>query len=331
MSDPARSGSIPWIEKYRPDSFDDIVLGSVNRRFFQNILKNNSFPNLLLYGPPGTGKTTTILNLIDAHQVLYSRRNKNTVIHLNASNDRGIDVVRTQINQFVNSMGLFEAGVKFVVLDEADYMTKTAQQALKHILQSNAKNIRVCLMCNYISKIDESLKNEFVCVRFNHLPREDIFRFVQRVAVAESIDIEDAAIVSIQETYGSDIRGMINFLQLNQGLERHEWSARTMRFDALEAVHAIFLANEPKAAVERICHMSVVYNTDTPTILKRYIDHVIRHHPHLVVPQFLDIMQIAVHNRDGGCEMDTLEFFSVFSGKFLNDHAVGALHKIESI
>ena len=156
----------PWIEKYRPTQFDDIVLDPLNKKLLENIIKQNNFPNLLFYGPPGTGKTTTIINLINRYQDEYNQKNKGLMIHLNASDDRGIDVIRNQINQFVNTKTLFGNGMKFVILDEVDYMTKNAQQALKYLIQQYANNIRFCLICNYISRIDTSLQNEFIRLRF---------------------------------------------------------------------------------------------------------------------------------------------------------------------
>ena len=132
----------PWVEKYRPTQFDDIVLDPLNRKLLENIVTQNNFPNLLFYGPPGTGKTTTIINLIDKYQEVYKQKRKGLKIHLNASDDRGIDVIRNQINQFVNTKTLFGNGMKFVILDEVDYMTKNAQQALRYLIQQYSKNIR---------------------------------------------------------------------------------------------------------------------------------------------------------------------------------------------
>ena len=136
--------NIPWVEKYRPKSFEKIVLTPYNKAILSNILKKNYFPNLLFYGPPGTGKTTTIINLISEYQNMYNQKHKELIIHLNASDDRGIDIIRNQINQFVNSKNLFGKGVKFVILDEVDYMTKNAQQALKFLIQECSNNIRFC-------------------------------------------------------------------------------------------------------------------------------------------------------------------------------------------
>ena len=90
--------SQPWVEKYRPSTFDDIVLEDVNREMLENITNKDSFPNLLLYGPPGTGKTTTIINLVKSYQERYNQTKKGLMIHLNASDERGIDTIRNQIS-----------------------------------------------------------------------------------------------------------------------------------------------------------------------------------------------------------------------------------------
>ena len=120
--------NIPWVEKYRPTNFDNIVLDPANRTLFNNIISNEYFPNVLFYGPPGTGKTTTIINLIREFQIKCNQRQQGTVLHLNASDERGIDIIRNQIQQFVKSNNMFESGLKYVILDEVDYMTKNAQQ-----------------------------------------------------------------------------------------------------------------------------------------------------------------------------------------------------------
>ena len=208
--------SIPWVEKYRPEDFSDIVLDPFNKKIFSNIIKKKKFPNLLLYGPPGTGKTTTIINLIKLYQETHYNKNKELIIHLNASDERGIDTIRNQINTFVNSKGIFNQGIKFVILDEIDYMTKNAQQALKYLIQLNSSKIRFCLICNYISKIDKDLQDEFIKVRFNNLPNNDIQRFLKNILNSEKIDASDNLISLVQNMYKSDLRSMINYLQLNQ-------------------------------------------------------------------------------------------------------------------
>ena len=180
----------PWVEKYRPTDFEDIVLDKTNKKILQNIINKNYFPNLLFYGPPGTGKTTTIINLINLYQKTYSQKNKGFMIHLNASDDRGIDIIRNQINQFVNTKTLFGKGMKFVILDEVDYMTKNAQHALRYLIQQYSNNVRFCLICNYISRIDGALQNEFVRLRFCQLPRDKIYQFLDKIQKAESLTVD---------------------------------------------------------------------------------------------------------------------------------------------
>ena len=107
----------PWVEKYRPTEFDEIVLDTTNKKILTNGIDKKYFPNILFYGPPGTGKTTTIINLIKLYQNTYSTTRKGYMIHLNASDDRGIDIIRNQISQFVNTKSLFGDGMKFVILD----------------------------------------------------------------------------------------------------------------------------------------------------------------------------------------------------------------------
>ena len=153
---------IPWVEKYRPDCFDDIIISDINKSIFSSIFTKQHFPNMLYYGPPGTGKTTTIINLINKYfENINVKNSKSSILHLNASDDRGIDIIRNQILQFVNTNSIYKKGLKFVILDEVDYMTKNAQNALKRVIQNVNDNVRFCLICNYISRIDNSLRNEF--------------------------------------------------------------------------------------------------------------------------------------------------------------------------
>ncbi len=308
--------SIPWVEKYRPTQFDNIVLDPTNRQLFQQILEKNHFPNLLFYGPPGTGKTTTIINFIQEYQNKFGRSNKSNVIHLNASDERGIDIIRNQIHSFVRSLNLFESGFKFVILDEVDYMTKTAQQALKYLLQTTTTNVRFCLICNYISKIDETLQNEFICVRFNQLPKQDIYQFIQHIAEKENIQISKSAIDTIQSMYHSDIRSMINFLQLNQNFQFHEWNQNVMNVARLEEIRQMFQSSNSKTdhstsyvkIMQFIHQMSIRHNMDKKHIMTTYCNYIIRTYPDEVTVAFLHVVEKVVHNTCANVE-DILQYF----------------------
>ena len=213
---------MPWVEKYRPKHFEDIVLEDTNKKILNNVIKTGYFPNLLFYGPPGTGKTTTIINLIDKYQEKFNQKRKGLKIHLNASDDRGIDIIRNQINQFVNTKTLFGKGLKFVILDEVDYMTKNAQQALRYLIQQYSKNIRFCLICNYISRIDIALQNEFIRLKFCQLPGKEISGFLKHIINNENIKMTRQQMKSIQGLFKSDIRSMINYIQSNQYIKPHQ-------------------------------------------------------------------------------------------------------------
>lgn len=296
------ANDIPWVEKYRPTNFDNIVLDPINRDIFKNILSRNYFPNLLFYGPPGTGKTTTIINLINEYNKLYSANSKGSVIHLNASDERGIDIIRNQIYQFVKSSNFFEDGLKFVILDEVDYMTKNAQHALKYLLQSSSYNVRYCLICNYISKIDESLKNEFLCIRFNQLPKQDIYQFIEHISQSESLSLNMATVHMIQQLYNSDIRSMINFMQLNQNTK--DWGDSLLTNTQYNKIHSMILTHDiPIDDIQSYIHnTSIQYNTDKPTIIKKYINYIIRENRIAYSAEFFNIVGICMHNNSVNTE-----------------------------
>lgn len=207
--------STPWVEKYRPQNLQSTVLEKTNRSLFRNILRKQRFPNLLFYGPPGTGKTTTIINLVKEYHAKHHPTGKKLVMHLNASDDRGIDVMRTQILQFSSAEPVVGSGIKFVVLDEVDSMTANAQVALRHIVNSFSTTVRFCLICNFISRIDSALQNMLVLVRFQNIPRRDVRHFLQNIAEKESVPITSCDVDSIITTYNSDMRSMVNALQMS--------------------------------------------------------------------------------------------------------------------
>jgi replication factor C subunit 3/5 len=291
---------IPWVEKYRPSKMIEIVLEPLNRELFTNILDMNYFPNLLIYGPPGCGKTTIIQNMINEHQTRYSQVNKSNIIHLNASDERGIDIIRNQIHQFVKSNNLFVSGLKFVILDEVDYMTKNAQQGLKYILQTSNYNVRFCLICNYITKIDESLKNEFLCIRFNQLPKRDIIVFMKEIAEKEELSLPDDLINTIMEMFNSDVRSMINYIQLNQNIVNDKSSElKIMNKSVYEGIYQWLREADKNSLFPEYIHgISVNYNVDKRTIIQKFLKFIICNHKEVVDSNFLKSIEIILHRHD---------------------------------
>jgi DNA polymerase III delta prime subunit len=211
-----------WNEKYRPSNLEKIILSNYNKLLIKNILDKNYFPNLLLYGPPGTGKTTTVINLINSYLTKYYKDNKKQIIHLNASHERGIEIIRNNLYTFVVSDNLFFEGPKFIILDEVDYMTNSAQLALKYLIEYYSNyNVRYCLICNYITKIDNNLQNYFCKLKFNTIPFNEIHNFLTYIINNEKIQVSDECLKNIINTFKNDIRAMINYLQLSKDNIKH--------------------------------------------------------------------------------------------------------------
>lgn len=287
------SNFTPWVEKYRPTSFDEIVFDPLNKKLLENIIINKNFPNLLFYGPPGTGKTTSIINLINAYQ--DSPNCKNLMIHLNASDERGIDIIRNQINSFVNSKSLFNDGMKFVILDEVDYMTKNAQIALKYLLQSYKSKVRFCLICNYISRIDEALQNEFVRLRFNQLPQDEIISFLRNINECEKLEYSEEALYSIQKLFNSDIRSMINYMQSNEKLISN---MKIMKDELWINLINRIKNKDYKKNIEYINNLTMEYNIEKKNIIKNFLNFIIRHKKEYVTTEFLLFIENVMHIPD---------------------------------
>jgi len=284
----------PWVEKYRPNKFEDIVLTPINKKILKNIIKFNYFPNLLFYGPPGTGKTTTIINLINKYQETFNQKKKGLIIHLNASDDRGIDIIRNQIYQFVNTKTLFGNGMKFIILDEVDYMTKNAQQALHYLIQKYNTQIRFCLICNYISRIDSALQNEFIRLRFCQLPKNDIFMFLKNIVKKENLSITDTHLQNIRSIFKSDIRSMINFLQSNHT----QIDGNSLKIISSEFWNNLLIKfkNDGENVQIFIQDSCVLFNINIVTFLKKFLLFIIRHKTDKINKKFLGLTKNLMHN-----------------------------------
>ena len=291
----------PWVELFRPTNFDDIVLDPLNKKILTNIIKTSYFPNLLFFGPPGTGKTTTIINLVNAYQEVLGQKNKSLMIHLNASDERGIDIIRNQINQFVNSKSLFNQGTKFVILDEVDYMTKNAQQALRYLLQNYSSSVRFCLICNYISRIDEGLQNEFLRLRFNQLPKNEIFKFLKNISDSEKLNLNETSLHNIIQLYNSDIRSMVNFIQSNQQIVnfKSENICNIIDNSIWENIICKIEIKENLDSITKYIHeISIKYNIDKKNLIKDFFNYIIRNKTNIISIDFLNFVENLVHTPD---------------------------------
>ena len=182
-------------------------------------------------------------------------------------------------------------------MDEVDYMTKTAQHALRYLLQSNIHNVRFCLICNYISRIDEGLQNEFIKIRFSKLPTSDILQFLNHISVSEKLNITPQTLVCIQQNYKSDIRSMINFMQSIQDIE-------DISFNVIDGFIWDNITNkiknqEPLVDINLyIEEISIKYNMDKKSIIKTYLNYLIRNQSEHVNIKFLNFVENIVHYQE---------------------------------
>ena len=184
---PPTSANLPWVEKYRPAALQELISHEDIIKTIRRFISEEKLPHLLFYGPPGTGKTSTILACA---KELYSAKEFNSmVLELNASDDRGINVVRGQILNFASTRTIFNSGFKLVILDEADAMTQDAQNALRRIIEKFTDNVRFCLICNYLSKIIPALQSRCTRFRFGPLDPEQIMPRLVHVCEQESVDV----------------------------------------------------------------------------------------------------------------------------------------------
>jgi len=283
---------IPWVEKYRPSEFSKIVLTDENTRLFQSMIDTDTIPNLLLYGPPGTGKTTTVINLIRSYQEKHDELNHGFMIHLNASDDRGIDLIRNQIYSFVHSKSFFKQGLKFVILDEVDSMTKNAQQALVYLLQSLCYNIRFCLICNYISKIEDSLQSIFMKIKFNALPKEQIIDFLRKITIQEKLSLSDQTLHFIQSMYDSDLRSMINYMQTNP------IDIPVIHNEIWNQLYGTIQEGKHSEAFTQIQDISLQYNLDKKQLMKDFLYYCILTNLTTMDISKLPFLKMAIHNSD---------------------------------
>ena len=286
------NSSINWNEKYRPNNLEKIILSNYNKLLINNIIEKNYFPNLLLYGPPGTGKTTTVINLINSYLNKYYSDNKKQIVHLNASHERGIEIIRNNLYTFVVSDNLFFEGPKFIILDEVDYMTKSAQLALKYLIEyySNT-NVRYCLICNYITKIDNNLQSYFCKLKFNNIPFEEIHTFLSNICSAEKLTLSTDYLYHIIYLFKNDIRAMINFLQLNNNNIIYFIDAHVY-----EKLYAINLQETYEIFKKNFIAMEKKYKFNYIEFIKMYIFNILKNNIHNICDEKINCIEFFVYN-----------------------------------
>ena len=199
-----------WTEKYRPTALSDIKGQAVIIDRMKSMVESKNISNLLFAGPAGVGKTTTILAI--AHEI-YGETWKENVMETNASMDRGIDHIREGIKNFARTKSVARVPFKLCILDEADALTKEAQQALRRTMEVYSDNCRFCLLANYSSKIIEPIQSRCTVFRFKPLEEKAMKKIIEELAKKEQLKISDSAISALYNISEGDVRRAINVLQ----------------------------------------------------------------------------------------------------------------------
>ncbi|PBK77988.1 P-loop containing nucleoside triphosphate hydrolase protein [Armillaria solidipes] len=212
----------PWVEKYRPKTIDDVSAQEHTVAVLRKTLTSTNLPHMLFYGPPGTGKTSTILAL--SRQLFGPENFRNRVLELNASDERGISIVREKIKNFARQTPRAQTissdgkeypcpPYKIVILDEADSMTQDAQGALRRIMETYARITRFCLVCNYVTRIIEPLASRCSKFRFTSLDNQSSSSRLTHIATAEHITVDPSVVEALIRASSGDLRRAITYLQ----------------------------------------------------------------------------------------------------------------------
>lgn len=204
-----------WVEKYRPRTLDGIINQKEIVERLKGFVKARNIPHCIFAGPPGTGKTTAALCL--AHE-LYGAGYRNRLMELNASDERGINVVRETVKTFARVRTLGEIPFKILILDEADNMTADAQQALRRTMERFTETCRFILIANYSGKIIEPIQSRCAPFRFTYLNREDHDRCLRAIAEKEDVTLLDDGLEALYDVTQGDLRRAINTLQASASI-----------------------------------------------------------------------------------------------------------------
>ncbi|MAG75353.1 MAG: replication factor C small subunit [Colwelliaceae bacterium] len=199
-----------WTEKYRPSDFEHLVGQQEIVKRTRSLVQALNIPHLMFAGPAGTGKSTLALIVVKA---LFGDRWRENYLELNASDERGIDVVRQKVKDFARTKAIENVPFKVIFLDEADALTPEAQQALRRTMENYSNTCRFILSCNYSSKVIDPIQSRCVVFRFRLLEKKDIAQVIMRIAESENLKLQDNAYETLYEASEGDCRRAINLLQ----------------------------------------------------------------------------------------------------------------------
>ncbi len=260
-----------WVEKYRPTKLAEIVNQTEIIGSLKALIKDpTDMPHLMFSGSAGVGKTTTALCL--SRQILGEYAKDNT-LELNASDERGIEMVREKVKKFSRYAGMVDVPFKIIILDEADEMTSAAQTALRRIIEDTAKICRFILIANNVSKIIDPIQSRCATFKFTSVPEEDVIMRLEEIAKKEKVKTDKKGLKEIYEYTEGDLRHAINLMQATASLggiteENVKASAGLTKTSDVDKVLKIALSGKVAEAREKMIELIKVYGMSESDFLK---------------------------------------------------------------
>lgn len=211
MAERENSHNIVWTEKYRPSALKDFIGQKETVSRLEALVKSGSIPHMLFSGPPGVGKTTAAVAI--ARELFGKDKWKENFLETNASDERGIDVVRVKIKNFARTLPVGGGSYRIIFLDECDALTRDAQNALRRTMEKYSGTCRFILSCNYVNKIIDPIQSRCATFRFRALKEEDVRKYVERVSEGEGLKLDETALSAIARLSEGDLRFATNILQ----------------------------------------------------------------------------------------------------------------------
>lgn len=294
---------LPWVERFRPHTLDNIISHKQTVNTLREFIKKKQLPHLLLYGPPGTGKTSIVMACA---RELYGSNYPLMVLEINASEERGIETVRNKIKDFIVTKGVFldkdASAFKLVILDEADAMTPDAQAMLRSVIEKHTINVRFCIICNFIKKINPAIQSRCTTFKFSPLSPHDISQRLREICSEMKIKTTTDGIDTIIKIARGDMRKVINILQ-----------STSMVYDIINSHNVAMCIGYPTTK-----HMEDIFKflTTLPiTTAYQKINNIITENGYGLIDIMTEITDVMTKMfLDGSCGVDQKKFSAVITG-----------------
>jgi len=267
--------NLPWVEKYRPKNIDDVLHPPIVN-FVKDLMTNDFFPHMIFYGVAGTGKTSTIFAIANEY---FPGEASKYILELNASDDRGISVVRSQIKEFcqIQIINKSDMNVKYklVILDEADALTDDAQGALRRIIETYTFNTRFCLICNYLSKLIDAILSRSLVIIFPKISDKTMKDAIMKISNSENIKLSTDQLKNIIFSSNGDLRKGINLLQ-NISISDN-YTSIGLQISSIKHILEYIKKHTIKECYDEIIKIRKIESFSVPDLLHKLLQYMLEH------------------------------------------------------